>query len=57
MNVNGKLITVPSCIQAEPTHGLKDIPLLFNEKIPLSTKPSHEKLRAYHTRLDLMQAI
>src|SRR6476620_996582 len=54
MKVNGRLVTIPSSIQAEPTHGLKDIPLLFNEK---STKPSHEKLRAYHTRLDLMQAM
>ena len=50
MNVNGKLVTIPSSIQAEPVHGLKDIPLILNEKLPLSTKPSHERLRAYHAR-------
>ena len=57
MKVNGKLITMPSSIQAEPMYGLKDIPLLFDEKLPLSIKPKHEKLRAYHTRLVLMQAM
>ena len=57
MTVNGRLITLPSSIQAEPINGLKDQPLILNYKLPLSTKPSHEKLRAYHTRLDFMQAM
>ena len=57
MTVNGRLITLPSSIQAEPIKGLKNQPLILDYKLPLSTKPSHEKLRAYHTRLDLMQAM
>ena len=57
MSVNGRLITLPSSIQAEPIRGLIDQPLILDDRLPLSTKPSHEKLRAYHTRLDLMQAM
>ena len=57
MAVNGRLITLPSSIQAEPIRGMIDQPLILDKKLPLSTQPSHEKLRAYHTRLDLMQAM
>ena len=43
MLVNGRLITLPSSIQAEPIRGLKDQPLILDDKLPLSTKHSlHE---------------
>ena len=51
------MFTVPSSIQAEPVTGLKDIPLKLNEYAPLNSDPKREELRAYHARLDLMQAM
>jgi len=56
MIINSKMLIVPSSIQAVPTKGMLNKPLIHNEKhVPLSIK--EETLRAYHARLDLMQAI
>ena len=57
MTVNGRSIIVPSSIQAIPSIGLNDKPLFLNKAAPLCLDPQHEGLRAYHARLDMMQAI
>jgi hypothetical protein len=57
MTVNGRSIIVPSSIQAIPSIGLNDKPLFLNKATPLCLDPQHEGLRAYHARLDMMQAI
>ena len=48
---------MPFSIQAEPILGMIDKLLVLEIKKSLSTKPVHEHLRAYHARLDLMQAM
>ena len=50
-------MVVPSCIPAVPSKDLIDKPLIVSESSPLDLDPTSERLRAYHTRLDLMQAI
>ena len=57
MTVNGKTVIVPATIQAIPSQGLLDKPLILNHVIPLSQDNKDERLRAYHARLDLMQSI
>ena len=57
MSVNGKTIIVPNSIQAIPYKGLVDKPLIHTKSTPLSLDFKDESLRAYHARLDLMQAI
>ena len=55
MTVNGRSIIVPSSIQAIPSKGLNSKPLCLSKATLLN--PQHEELRAYHARLDMMQAI
>ena len=55
--VNGKSFTVPSSIQAIPTEGMTNLPLKIERQTPLETDPKSERLRAYHARLDLLQAM
>lgn len=57
MLVNGRSLIVPSSIQAVPSKGLIDKPLIQLDPIPLSIDDKDERLRAYHARLDLMQTI
>ena len=57
LKVNGRSIIVPSCIQAVPSKGMIDQPLKINDTVPLDTDPISERLRAYHARLDLLQAM
>jgi hypothetical protein len=57
MVVNGRSVIVPTSIQAIPSKGLNNKPLLHQDPIPLSLDSRHEGLRAYHARLDLIQAI
>ena len=39
------------------TKGLKDHPLVIDNKKSLLTQPNYERLRAYHAKLDIVQAI
>ena len=56
MTVNGRRL-LPSSVYALPSKGLKDIPLVHNNPIPLTLDRKHEECRAYHARLDLMETI
>ena len=51
------MVIVPSSIQAVPSKGLIDKPLILNNLTPLSTVDRDERLRAYHARLDLLNAM
>jgi len=51
------VIILPSCIQAMPGIGLKDVPLVHDHAPPLIPQTSHERLRAYHSRIDLLRAV
>ena len=57
MSVNGKTMLVPSKLHAVPVKGLLNQPLIHLDPIKLSLDENSENLRAYHARLDLMQAI
>lgn len=51
------VIILPSCIQATSGIGLKDVPLKYDQAPPLTPQTSHERLRAYHSRIDLLRAV
>ena len=57
MMVNSKRILLPTSVQAVPSKGLLDKPIKLKDPSPLVNSYKHEDLRAYHARLDLMQAI
>ena len=57
MSVNGRSFSVPTSVQAVPSKGLSDKPLIMDQYPPLTHTDKDERFRMYHARLDLLQAI
>ena len=57
MSVNGRSFSVPTSVQAIPSKGLIDKPLIMDQYPPLTHTDKDERLRMYHARLDLLQTI
>jgi hypothetical protein len=55
--VASNMLIVPAFIQAIPSKGLIDKPLILNCPLPISHDHKLEQLRCYHTKLDLMHAM
>ena len=52
-----RYLDVPTFVQAVPFKALIDKPLIMDQYPPLTYTDKNERLRMYHGRLDLLQAI